>query len=234
MSNHTFRYIFSFVFIVVFAFGAVPTASALTLDEAHVKIQGLLQQIEELKRQLDALRANQLSPQPPVACTTDAMQCPDGSYVGRTGPKCEFKCPKGDNVGDTEAGTRGGASVTPPRHRICKALHRNLTIGTTGEDVRDLQGFLRDKGHLSAEATGYFGRLTSQAVAKWQSSEGISTVGVVGPISRARMIGWCKGVSYSVPVDSRLSPTSIKPIPTSPMRPIPPTSVNPSSQNPIP
>ena len=28
-----------------------------------------------------------------VACTMDAMLCPDGSYVGRTGPKCEFVCP---------------------------------------------------------------------------------------------------------------------------------------------
>lgn len=30
----------------------------------------------------------------PVACTMDAKMCPDGSYVGRTGPKCEFAaCP---------------------------------------------------------------------------------------------------------------------------------------------
>ena len=29
----------------------------------------------------------------PVACTEEAMQCPDGSYVGRTGPNCEFVCP---------------------------------------------------------------------------------------------------------------------------------------------
>lgn len=29
-----------------------------------------------------------------VACTMDAKLCPDGSYVGRTGPKCEFSaCP---------------------------------------------------------------------------------------------------------------------------------------------
>lgn len=28
------------------------------------------------------------------ACTQEVMQCPDGSYVGRIGPKCEFaKCP---------------------------------------------------------------------------------------------------------------------------------------------
>lgn len=31
----------------------------------------------------------------PVACTMDAKQCPDGSYVGRTGPNCEFVCPDG-------------------------------------------------------------------------------------------------------------------------------------------
>lgn len=30
----------------------------------------------------------------PIACTQEAKQCPDGSYVGRTGKNCEFaKCP---------------------------------------------------------------------------------------------------------------------------------------------
>lgn len=30
----------------------------------------------------------------PVACTMEARLCPDGSYVGRTGPNCEFSvCP---------------------------------------------------------------------------------------------------------------------------------------------
>ncbi|MFH0947680.1 MAG: Gmad2 immunoglobulin-like domain-containing protein [Elusimicrobiota bacterium] len=30
----------------------------------------------------------------PTACTQEAKQCPDGSYVGRTGPNCEFApCP---------------------------------------------------------------------------------------------------------------------------------------------
>lgn len=33
------------------------------------------------------------TPNTPVVCTMDAMQCPDGSYVGRTGPNCEFVCP---------------------------------------------------------------------------------------------------------------------------------------------
>lgn len=30
-----------------------------------------------------------------VVCTQEAKQCPDGSYVGRTGPQCQFAdCPK--------------------------------------------------------------------------------------------------------------------------------------------
>jgi len=27
-----------------------------------------------------------------VMCTQDAKQCPDGTWVGRSGPKCEFIC----------------------------------------------------------------------------------------------------------------------------------------------
>lgn len=30
----------------------------------------------------------------PVFCTADAMQCPDGSYVGRSVPNCAFVCPQ--------------------------------------------------------------------------------------------------------------------------------------------
>lgn len=40
------------------------------------------------------LSDQQLVPVQPVACTLDAKLCPDGSYVGRIGPRCEFApCP---------------------------------------------------------------------------------------------------------------------------------------------
>ncbi len=29
-----------------------------------------------------------------IACSEEALQCPDGSFVGRTGPNCQFVCPK--------------------------------------------------------------------------------------------------------------------------------------------
>ena len=36
-----------------------------------------------------------------VQCTQEAFQCPDGSYVGRTWPNCEFApCPTTGTTGD--------------------------------------------------------------------------------------------------------------------------------------
>lgn len=76
-------------------------------------------------------------------------------------------------------------------HRVCAILNRNLTRGVQGDDVSGLQEFLREQGYLSADATGYFGPLTAQGVAKWQTSEGISSVGSIGPLSRGRIKVWC-------------------------------------------
>lgn len=57
-----------------------------------------------------SLQSAPLSEQP-VACTADAMQCPDGSYVGRSGPHCEFICPTASSTTDgtsTGTGSSGG------------------------------------------------------------------------------------------------------------------------------
>lgn len=41
-----------------------------------------------------AYRAIQPTPSGEIVCTQEAKQCPDGSYVGRRGPRCEFaSCP---------------------------------------------------------------------------------------------------------------------------------------------
>jgi len=62
--------------------------------------------------------------QTPVACTMEAKLCPDGSSVGRQGPKCEFKdCP---NLvgGDKDAhGCIGSAGYT-----WCEAKNKCLRV----------------------------------------------------------------------------------------------------------
>ena len=42
-----------------------------------------------------------------VACTVEAKPCSDGSYVGRTGPKCEFSACPVVPVEKTKSGIRG-------------------------------------------------------------------------------------------------------------------------------
>ena len=49
-----------------------------------------------------------------IGCTMEAMICPDGSAVGRTGPNCEFaKCPDAPPV-STEVGTVTGTVLLGP------------------------------------------------------------------------------------------------------------------------
>lgn len=47
----------------------------------------------------------------PVACTMEAKLCPDGSYVGRSGPLCEFAaCPTSSTTPPTGG---GGGGILP-------------------------------------------------------------------------------------------------------------------------
>ncbi len=83
--------------------------------------------------------------------------------------------------------TTGGSSYT---------FTRDLTIGSTGTDVMELQKFLNGKGFtINASGAGsagqestYFGSLTASALAKYQASKGIApAVGYFGPMTRANV-----------------------------------------------
>lgn len=49
-----------------------------------------------------------------VMCTQDAMLCPDGTYVGRTGPNCEFVCPTPQS-GEVYRNNQYGFELTMPQ-----------------------------------------------------------------------------------------------------------------------
>ncbi len=60
----------------------------------HRKVQGLILVILILIGTGFYIAKSQMANSGTIACTMEAMLCPDGSYVGRTGPKCEFSpCP---------------------------------------------------------------------------------------------------------------------------------------------
>lgn len=92
---------------------------------------------------------------------------------------------------------------------------RDLTLGSTGNDVMQLQQFLNGKGFaVAASGAGspgnestYFGNLTKAALAKYQASVGISpAVGYFGPKTRAYInsLGVTPGPGPVVPPGSGL------------------------------
>jgi peptidoglycan hydrolase-like protein with peptidoglycan-binding domain len=71
------------------------------------------------------------------------------------------------------------------------SFHKSLGIGSRGNDVIVLQSALEQKGLLiipQGVAKGFFGTLTRGAVVKYQSSTSLPTVGVFGPLTRAKLI----------------------------------------------
>ena len=171
-------------------------ASAITVDELQQQISNLLKQIAQLQQQLKQLQEDDISP---VACTMEAKICPDGTAVGRSGPKCEFAaCP-------------GETKPVPPVVPVCPQILRTLDQGVTGPDVKEVQAY------LGVSQTGYFGPMTAKAVAALQAEEGLSQVGIIGPQTRAafaRRCGWdgtkpTPGNSFSASPTSGASPLSV-------------------------
>ncbi len=70
-------------------------------------------------------------------------------------------------------------------------FYRDLKIGMSGEDVKQLQIFLQSTGHLNLgtlSPTTYFGPITRQALIKYQLEQGITPAeGYFGAITRDRI-----------------------------------------------
>lgn len=53
-----------------------------------------------------------------------------------------------------------------------------------GDDVRELQSILAQKGYFSGIVSGWFGWQTEEAVKAFQTANNISATGFVGPLTR--------------------------------------------------
>lgn len=72
-------------------------------------------------------------------------------------------------------------------------FYRDLQLGMTGEDVRQLQNELVQLGYLRIDPTGYYGQVTQHAILKLQQKWGLidelnsSGAGRLGPQTRSRL-----------------------------------------------
>lgn len=58
--------------------------------------------------------------------------------------------------------------------------NRTLKNGSRGDDVKELQKILTEKGFSCGAADGIFGKATKEAVIEYQNSKGLVTDGIVG------------------------------------------------------
>ena len=137
-------------------------------------------------------------------CTQDAKMCPDGTFVGRTGPKCEFVCNK-ENKSEQQTLTQKELrekkiliinelkkQIQKLKERIQKILAersgtlgdivftKKMSIGSTNRhtnnEVTKLQKFLISENVYPEKlVTGYYGKLTSRAVQKLKKKYDINT-----------------------------------------------------------
>jgi peptidoglycan hydrolase-like protein with peptidoglycan-binding domain len=156
--------------------GFASTASAVSLSDLQAQINDAWRQVESLRTQVGEW---QRPTAPPVQPT------PSGT--------------------ESHAGTVSGQSILDPasipRPRICEFLTRDLGVGSSGADVTVLQEYLKSEGVLTTtSATGYFGPLTRDALAKWQERKSIvragnatsTGAGRLGPLSREHFRKLCE------------------------------------------
>jgi len=89
----------------------------------------------------------------------------------------------------------------PNGANACTTFFVDLTLGSSGSNVTQLQTFLISKGYsIPAGATGYFGGQTQAALAMYQSNNGIVPAsGYFGPITRAKVHSQCAIIAPTPP-----------------------------------
>lgn len=80
------------------------------------------------------------------------------------------------------------STISNGANQPCYVFNNNLVRGLSGQDVYNLQALLIKENLLNtSQPTNYFGNLTFRAVIAFQKKYGISRVGTVGPITRAKL-----------------------------------------------
>lgn len=157
-------------------FGVFAQATDTT---AAAQAQALMQQIRALQEQLKTLMESggiRGSGGPGQMGTSSVWQNGSSTPPG---------IPGGQGYGQYGVGV--GMGMGGGRMH-CPNISRDLNVGSSGEDVKQLQEMLRDEPGtgFTAEATGYFGPMTAMAMRKYQMQSGISQSGDgrVGPLTR--------------------------------------------------
>jgi len=102
--------------------------------------------------------------------------------------------------------------IAPPSPGTPYIFTQNLSVGSNGEEVRQLQILLKGLGYFrNTLTTGYFGSITKTAVIAFQKANGLTATGVVERITRVFLNGCTSNAGYSVRTGKSCAGTLILP-----------------------
>ncbi|OGF77220.1 hypothetical protein A3F23_01890 [Candidatus Giovannonibacteria bacterium RIFCSPHIGHO2_12_FULL_43_15] len=106
--------------------------------------------------------------------------------IGRVGPMTREKLMQ---VFGSKSSTSATEPSPVPQNPSGRLLTKTLKGRTQDEEVNILQEFLAKNSEIypQGQITGYFGPLTENAVKRFQAKYGIEKVGIVGPVTRAKI-----------------------------------------------
>lgn len=93
----------------------------------------------------------------------------------------------------------------------CYIFTKTLSTGSSGQEVTELQNRLSLEGVFKVKANGYFGPATKSAVIAYQSNNGLTKSGSVGPMTRA-LLNICPSTPNVLGVSTSTKPAFGKPV----------------------
>lgn len=156
------------------------SAQSTTISTLQAEISSLLSQLASLRGQLGAA----------IASSTPPGGNASGSFGGWA---------NASGTGAWGNGSNPGGPMIPASSTgiMCMGFPRNLSLGSVGSDVSDLQKILAQDPSVYPQGavTGYFGPLTAAAVIKFQQVNDIasSSAGFFGPLTRDFLTKRCGG-----------------------------------------
>ena len=104
----------------------------------------------------------------PIACPADAKLCPDGSAVGRTGPKCEFQ-PCSQTVGKTYDNQKNSYQFNYPSNMIIAGDQDRIDLITpTGNHI-----YLTIDSDSSPTIEQYLAKVDKISQTAWENSPSV-------------------------------------------------------------
>ena len=127
-----------------------------------------------------------------VVTTVRPIVQPDGTVtrpISDTAPFPGQQVPQQQQTQQVQQNVAQPIPALPPSAPLPSFGQSNLTIGSRGEEVRQLQSFLLSKGINPGPLDGIFGPLTQSAVKQYQQMSGLNPDGIVGSNTKSSIGG---------------------------------------------